>query len=117
MVFITPTCQSCQQLAAPLNALEQDRARRIQPLVFIMAHDEQACQAYLNVFPLHMPVVWDRDNTTLLSFSVHRTPFGLLYDENGTLTRKGILNSSEDLPALLGDASAPKPAHMFPQLA
>ncbi len=117
VVFITPTCQSCQQLAAPLNDVAQDRARRIQPLVFIMAHDEQACQAYLNVFPLHMPVVWDRDNAAALSFGVHRTPFGLLYDENGTLARKGVLNSSADLPALFGDASAPMPAHIFPQLA
>ncbi len=115
LVFMSPMCEACQHLVEPLNALVANVRRAVHPMV-IMRADEQGCKAFLSVFPLHMPVVCDRDRRITMGLDVHRTPFGLLYDEHGTLIRKGLLAGHEDLLALLGDGSVPLTArdHVFP---
>jgi hypothetical protein len=117
LVFMSPMCETCQHIGEPLNALAADAARTVRPVV-IMRADEQACRAFLSVFPLHMPVVCDRDRTITMGLDIHRTPFGLLYDEHSTLIRKGLLEGYEDLLALLGDGSVPgtAQANVFPRL-
>jgi len=116
-VFMSPMCEACQYIVEPLNALVANAARAVRPVV-IMRADEQACRAFLSVFPLHMPVVCDSDRTITMGLDIHRTPFGLLYDEHGTLIRKGLFEGHEDLLALLGDGSAPitAQAHVFPRV-
>lgn len=101
-----------------MNALAEDRSRGARPIVILRA-DEQGCQAFLSVFPLRMPAVCDSDGKITMGLDVHRNPFGLLYDRDGTLVRKGIVGGEEDLLALLGDASAPEAAlaHVFPPAA
>src|SRR5947209_38422 len=94
LVFMSPMCEACQYIVEPLNALMADAARAVRPIV-IMRADEQACRAFLSVFPLHMPVVCDRDRTITMGLDVHRTPFGLLYDEHSTLIRKGLVEGYE----------------------
>jgi methylamine dehydrogenase accessory protein MauD len=115
LVFMSPMCETCQHLIEPLNALAKDTMHSLR-LAVIMRADEQACRAFLSVFPLHMPVVCDHDRSITMGLDVHRIPFGLLYDEHGILIRKGLLEGHEDLLALLGDRSAPfrAQAHVFP---
>jgi methylamine dehydrogenase accessory protein MauD len=115
LVFMSPMCEACQHLVEPLNALVVDARRAARPVV-IMRADEQGCKAFLSVFPLRMPVVCDRDRRITMGLDVHRTPFGLLYDEHGILIRKGLLAGHEELLALLGDRSVPltAQAHVFP---
>jgi methylamine dehydrogenase accessory protein MauD len=115
LVFMSPMCEACQHLVEPLNALVADVRRAVRPVV-IMRADEQGCKAFLSVFPLSMPVVCDWDRRITMGLDVHRTPFGLLYDEHGILIRKGLLAGHEDLLALLGDGSVPltAQAHVFP---
>jgi methylamine dehydrogenase accessory protein MauD len=117
LMFLSPMCESCQHVVEPLNALVEDRDRAVQGMAIIRA-DEQACRAFLSVFPLRMPTVCDADRTITMGYGVHRTPFGLLYDERGNLIRKGLVEGKEDLLALLGDVSASTKAqsHVFPQL-
>ena len=112
LVFMSPMCEAYQHIVEPLNALA---ANAVRPIV-IMRADEQGCRAFLSVFPLRMPVVCDSDRTITMGLDVHRTPFGLLYDEHGILIRKGLLVGHEDLLALLGDGSVPLTArdHVFP---
>ena len=114
-VFMSPLCEACQHVVEPLNVLVADADRAGRPVV-VMRADEQGCRAFLSVFPLRMPVVCDRDRTITMGFDVHRTPFGLLYDEHGMLIRKGLLEGQEDLLALLGDGSVPgrSQANVFP---
>jgi methylamine dehydrogenase accessory protein MauD len=116
LVFMSPMCETCQHAVEPLNTLVTDATRDVHPIVFIRA-DEQACRAFLSVFPLHMPVVCDLESTITMGLGIHRTPFGLLYAEQGSLVRKGGLEGYEDLRALLGDRSASLEAqtHVFPR--
>ncbi len=115
LVFMSPMCEGCQHMVESLNALVADATRAVRAVV-IMRADEQGCKAFLSVFPLHMPVVCDRDRSITMGLDVHRTPFGLRYDEHGTLIRKGLLAGHEDLLALFGAGSAPRraQAHVFP---
>lgn len=117
LIFMSPMCETCQHIVEPLNALAADATRAVGPVV-IMRADEQGCRAFLSVFPLHMPVVCDRDRTITMGFDVHHNPFGLLYDEGGILIRKGFVQRHEHLLALLGDKSAPvtAQAYVFPRL-
>lgn len=116
VMFMSPLCETCQHIVEPLNALVTDGSYGgVRPAV-IMRGDEQMCRAFLSVFPLHMPVVCDKERTITKDAGIHHTPFGLLYDEHGTLIRKGLVGEKDDLLALLGDHSAPETAqaHVFP---
>jgi len=117
LMFMSPLCETCQHIVDPLNALATDAARALH-LAVIIRGDEQACRAFLSIFPLHMPVVCDRERSITMGLDIHRTPFGLLYDEHGTLIRKGLIGGQEDLLALLGEGSVSDKArtHVFPQL-
>lgn len=118
LVFLSPMCEPCQHAVEPLNSLVADATRNattVHPVVIIRA-DEQACRAFLSVFPLHMPVICDAEANITMGLGVHRTPFGLLYDEQGILIRKGGLEGHQDLLAVLGDdsASPEAQARVFP---
>jgi hypothetical protein len=106
LVCLSPMCETCQHVVEPLNALasDDDFTGRI---VAVLRTDAPGCNAFLNVFPLHAPVVCDADRTITMGFNAHRIPFGLLYDANGTLVRKGVLSDEDHLLALLGDSSVP----------
>lgn len=117
LVFMSPMCETCQHLVEPLNALVEDAVRPLRLAVIIRA-DEHACQAFLSVFPLHMPVVCDREGDITRGLDIHRTPFGLLYDEHSTLIRKGVFEGQEELQGVMGDGPVSDKAqsHIFPRL-
>lgn len=118
VVFMSPLCKGCQETVDPLNAIADDTAARVYPVVLMRA-DEQACDAFLRLFPLRMPVVCDAGRLATRGFDAHRTPFGLLYDEEGVLVRKGTFEfGRDDLRALLGDLDAPSSSRerMFPSV-
>ena len=109
IVFMSPLCEGCQHAVAPLNKLVAERAtngHRIR-VVAILRADEQACRSFLSVFPLEMAIVSDGDRSHTRGFGVHRNPFGLLYDAQGTLMRKGLVVGAEDLRALCASDDEP----------
>jgi hypothetical protein len=116
-LFLTPTCESCQQLVEPLNQLVDAGLFKGQVLVILRAN-ETAYQAFVSLFPIHAPVVWDQNQSITMSFHVHRSPSGLFYDAQGKLVRKGAVLTYEALLALLGDQSvAPEVfKDIYPQL-
>jgi methylamine dehydrogenase accessory protein MauD len=116
LMFMSPMCETCQHVVAPLNALAGDPARGVRPIA-VFRSDRPAYEAFLKVFPMRLPTLRDHDRTLTMEISVHRTPFGLLYDEQGLLIRKGLIEGEEDLAAVLGDESAPEAArtHVYPR--
>jgi methylamine dehydrogenase accessory protein MauD len=105
LMFMSPMCEICQHVVEPLNALVEESASVLRSAV-IMRADEQACHAFVSVFPLVAPVICDSDRTITMGFGIHRTPFGLLYGSDGRLIRKGLIEEPNDLQALLGRESA-----------
>jgi methylamine dehydrogenase accessory protein MauD len=116
LMFMSPMCETCQHVVEPLNALAADTERRVRPLA-VFRSDRPAYEAFLKVFPMRMPTLHDHDRTLTMEVGVHRTPFGLLYDEEGILIRKGLVEGEEDMAAVLGDESAPEAAqlHVYPR--
>jgi hypothetical protein len=118
LVFLSAMCDLCQLAVKPLNALVEDEAVGVCPIV-IMRADEHACAAFLKVFPLRVPTICDAERTITVGFAVHRAPFALFYDERGILVRKGLAEGPKDFQSLLGrsDTEAGAEARTAPQLA
>ncbi len=104
LAFLSTTCESCQHLVESLNRLVSDGIYTGR-IVVIMRGDEYACQAFLSIFPLHVPLICDGDRTITMGFEIHNHPFGLLYSSDGVLLRKGLVFTENDLHALTGDPS------------
>ena len=104
LIFMAPTCESCQQLVDSLNQFVDNHVFKGQVLV-VLRSDKRTLQAFLNIFPIHAPVVCDEDYATSMGFNIHRNPFGLFYDENGILVRKGLLLRYEGLQEIIGISS------------
>lgn len=117
LVCMSPMCESCQHAVAPLNGLVEDSPRLLDVIVILRA-DDQACRAFLSVFPMRVPAICDSGRDLTMRLDVHRNPFGLLYDGTGVLVRKGVVANRDNLLALLGDlsASATARAIVFPPL-
>ncbi len=117
LLFLTSTCKSCQDVVGPINKLV-DEGGYAGRVVAILRDEEQGCDAFLNVFPLHIPAICDPDRSIYKNFGVHRSPFALLYDTQGILVRKGIVEREEDFLALLGNPSVTVSAQskVFPPL-
>ena len=116
LMFMAPLCESCQLLVETLNALEDKTEPGVRPIV-VMRADESTCRSFLSVFPLHVAAIGDHDGTIHKQFTVHRAPFGLLYDGEGTLTKKGIVHGETDLQELLGAGAVSMSAqnHVYPR--
>ncbi|HEX6819907.1 MAG TPA: hypothetical protein VF120_16140 [Ktedonobacterales bacterium] len=117
LMFLSPLCDTCQNVVEPLNALEADTTRAVRTLAIFRA-DRPAYEAFLKLFPLHTQSLRDSDRTLTIELGVHRAPFGLLYDEHDILIRKGLIEGEEDLAALLGDEGVSESArtHVYPRV-
>ncbi len=100
LVFLSPTCESCQDIAEALNELSLDAPREVRPVV-IMRADERSCRAFLSVFPLAVPMICDVDRVITHSFDIHRHPFALIYDSAALLAGKGTVFGLPDLQQLV----------------
>jgi hypothetical protein len=118
LMFLSPLCDTCQQVVEPLNALADDSSSGVRPIA-VFRSDRPAYEAFLKLFPLHGESLRDSDRTLTMELGVHRSPFGLLYDEQRVLIRKGLVEGEEDLAALLGDSEVSELArmHVFPRVA
>ncbi len=102
LMFMSPMCETCQHVVDPLNEVAGDPMYDVRPIAVIRA-DRPAYEAFLNVFPLRLPALRDSDRALTMELGVHRAPFGLLYDQGGRLVRKGLIESRDDLLALLDE--------------
>ena len=101
LIFMSALCESCQFAVEPLNEFVDEGKHNVS-IAIIMRSDLETCQAFLRLFPLRSPVICDLDRSITKSFNVHGTPFGLVYDANGKLVRRGLVRGQEDLQNLLG---------------
>jgi methylamine dehydrogenase accessory protein MauD len=96
LIFMSPLCESCQYIVEPLNRLADKRIYGVN-IVVIMRADKLACQAFLSVFPLQVPVICDTEHAITMKFQVHHAPFGLLYDAQSILLRKSVVKKYNDI--------------------
>lgn len=111
VLCMSPMCDTCQHIVDSLNALAKDASRRLR-IVVVLRADESACRAFLSVFPLQVPVVCDANRTITMSLGVHRNPFGLFYDTQGVLIRKGIILGEDELRIIVGEEPTQESARL-----
>ena len=107
LIFLSPLCEICQHIVETLNMVAENNANAGR-VIAIMRTDEQACSAFISLFPLHLPVICDTERTITMGFHVHHAPFLLLYDAQDLLVRKGGIKDQKDLLTLLGDVFQPQ---------
>lgn len=117
LVFMSPTCATCQDIVEPINALIRKSASTLRVLG-VMRGDTVSCAAFNRVFPLDAPLVADPDSDITRGLDIHSLPLGLFYDFGERLVRKGTITCADDLRAIMGDTSAPKMsrAQVYPTL-
>jgi hypothetical protein len=118
LVCLSAMCQGCHEVVDPLNSLVDSEQHTLR-VVALLRDDREASQAFLRVFPLHVPVVSQGADALMRQLAIHRTPLSLFYDAQGVLVRKGVTRDHDGLLAVLGDASASASAQaeVFPPLA
>lgn len=105
-MFMSTLCEGCQEIVEPLNVLALRDSTNLRTIA-ILRGNEPSCRAFLTLFPLQVPTVFDADAAITDAFHTHHSPYGLLYDANCRLVRKGSIGDASDLSALLGSASVP----------
>lgn len=105
LMFLSPLCEGCQDVIDPINEVVSSRSSTLR-VVVVLRGDEYTCRSFLNIFPLHVPVVRDPDGALMARLSFHHHPGGLLYNEHGPLVRVGAPTAMDELLALLGDGAA-----------
>lgn len=97
MVFVTPTCTTCHQLAGELLEFGQRTNAR---LAVVCQGELSACAAVANTsFPGAMAL--HDDGSIALSFRIRRTPTAVLVDAEGRILKYGFPKS--ELHMELGD--------------
>lgn len=108
LVFMTPTCIACRQLAPHLNGLSGDKSRPLE--VAVVCHGSSVtCSEFANAYRLKVPVLLDATNTVAAHYDVRMTPFAFLLGEDGVVRIRGVVNSLPQLEALLDEEGTVNP--------
>ena len=96
--FLSPTCPVCKSLLPVLNAMR--RSERAWLRVVLASDGEREPQeAFVAKYKLDaFTVVLSTELG--LTYQVAKLPYGLLIDENGVLSARGLVNSREHLESL-----------------
>jgi len=98
LVFISPGCVSCAELAPGLLAIE--RNERDVHLVLISLAQEAETREYLRQHQLlHLSTVCSNDFVSL--YGIDATPHVVLLDRDGVVRTKGIVNTAVHLESIL----------------
>jgi len=100
VVFLSPTCSSCGDLAPHLNDLARERQGEIN-VVAVCAADETTSREFAQQVKLRTPVLADPTNAIGASYGVQHTPFAFLLDPSATILIRGVVNTWPQLDALL----------------
>ncbi len=114
LAFLSPLCDGCQAAVDPLNRLASAPSRHLR-CAAVITGDHRASSAFMNLFPLSMPLVGDPDGELAKAYGIDAWPFALLYDHNGFLVRKALLGGrAYALSALLGEEDIETGDDLFP---
>jgi hypothetical protein len=101
VLFLSPTCRSCDDLVEAMTPRERMWREIIQMLIVVQAPKRAIDRnTYLAALP-DVPVLEDSDNRICEVCNVQLTPLGLLIDPNGRVRMKGIVSTPDQLAGLV----------------
>lgn len=100
LVFLSPSCQACAQLAPAIHAFYR-RERDATEIVLVSPHRNQAeNQSFAERHGL-VDLPFLRSPQVAEDYQVALTPYAILIDRAGNIHTKGMVNSTEHLESLL----------------
>ncbi len=100
LIFISPNCSACSELAPSIRTVYQHEQKDTEIIVVSLAQDEEENRSYakqhgLNTVPYVLaPYLAD-------IYHVSTSPYAVLIDKQGKIYTKGIVNGVEHLESLL----------------
>ncbi len=104
LVFVSPTCTSCAELAPALRSIWKSERTTLQVFLVSLSGDEKANREFIARHKLvNIPCIVSR--SLGLQYNVTSSPYGVLIDNQGVVRAKGIVNHLEHLESLLNAAN------------
>jgi methylamine dehydrogenase accessory protein MauD len=100
LVFVTPTCLACQQLAPHLNEVMKTRKQEFD-FVVVCTGDESACRAFAHAYRLEPTFLIDESTHASEAYDVKMTPFAYVLDDQRRVLIRGIANNWLGFEALM----------------
>ncbi len=100
IVFVTPTCLACQQLAPHLNEVLDTRKDEFDFIV-VCTGDESACRAFAHAARLAPRLLIDESTKASEAYGIKLTPFAYVLDSKGRVLIRGIANNWLGFEALM----------------
>jgi methylamine dehydrogenase accessory protein MauD len=108
LVFITPSCLACRQLAPALNELVDTRGKEFEFLA-ICSGDLPSCRAFRRTNEIAIPVLNDPTGDIERAYGVPATPFIYVLDYTSRVLIRGVANNWIQLEALFDQEGTLEP--------
>jgi methylamine dehydrogenase accessory protein MauD len=100
LVFLSPTCVPCRNLAPHLNQVYSQHRKHVE-LLALCSGSVDACREFARISGLRVPLIADVTNFIGALYDVRFTPFAFLLNENAVVLIRGVVNTPAHLEALL----------------
>lgn len=94
LVFLTPTCQTCEELLPSLRTVTRSEKSRMQTIIACVGVEASA-RKYVQQHKLTLPVI--AGPSLAEEFNVFSTPYAILIDERGVVLTEGLVNNLDHL--------------------
>ena len=102
LVFLSPGCGPCAEIAPAIRTLARSEKRRLD-VVIASDRDRETTRTFVSDNGLDQIPVLVSDEV-VMSYGMPSTPFGFAIDENGVLAAKGLINHLEHVESLAAAA-------------
>ena len=100
ILFITPGCDSCDDLMRSAHSISRSEAASTDVFVFSMSDDASRNRAFLKKHAL-APDKFADASSIVEAYQIGGSPYAVLLDPTGVTISKGLANTLEHLESLL----------------
>lgn len=100
VVFMSPSCSQCTNLAPAVRSIHRSEARQLQVVVAVTRGSAAEAADLVRASKLDgVPVAFSPE--LALAWKVMTTPYGVLLSTDGVVRAKGVVNNADHLESLL----------------
>ncbi|HET8580135.1 MAG TPA: thioredoxin-like domain-containing protein [Nitrospiraceae bacterium] len=109
LVFVSPTCEVCRDLAPAVRSLERSERSRLDLLLVSIRGNATENRSFIRQHKLDdVPLIVSPELGD--EYRIPSTPYAVLVDRDGLVRAKGIVNNLEHLESLLNAAEMGHPS-------
>jgi methylamine dehydrogenase accessory protein MauD len=109
IMFISPNCPSCADVAPSIRAMAKIENSTLDILLVSIVNDKPKIQEFIAKHDLgSIPCVTSRE--VAIHYGVLAAPYGVLINQGGVVVSKGITNNMEHLESLLNAKELGQPS-------